>query len=146
MADQELFDFAGEDVFAATNNHFLEATNDINITTRIHCCQVPRVQPSLAIDGFGGLLRHVVVSIHDQVAPAAQFPALATRRSLTRSRVDDFDLAVRQRHAYRGRFQFKRVVLQRQRDSRAGFRLAKDNGDAGTHPLLHLFHEIDGYR
>src|SRR5579872_2750067 len=36
MANQELFDFAREEIFAATNDHLFQATDYVDIASRIH--------------------------------------------------------------------------------------------------------------
>src|SRR6266576_6633589 len=76
MADEELFDFAWKYIFATANNHVFETANDINITMSIHSRQVSRVQPAIVINSFRGLVRHVVVAIHDKVSSTTQFSTL----------------------------------------------------------------------
>src|SRR5215472_11605159 len=92
MANQKFLNFTWENVFTPTYHHLLETANNIDIPTRIHCCQVTCMQPPVTIDCLSSLLRHLVVALHDQVATAAQFPTLATRHYLARGRVDDLDL------------------------------------------------------
>ena len=110
MADQELFDFAGEEIFATANNHIFQATHDIDIAACIHCRQVAGMQPAIAINGLCGLFRHVVVALHDDHAPAAYFAALSYRYNLASLGANDFDVGIRIRNAHRGRLEFKRIV------------------------------------
>ena len=143
MANQELLDLSREEVFAATNDHLLEATHDVDITMSIHRCQVAGVQPARTINGLGGLLRHVVVALHDQVAPTAQLATLPTRHHFTGDRVDHLDLSVGQRYAHCGGFQVKRITWQRLRNDWAGFGLPKDDGHIRPDALFDLLHQVD---
>src|SRR5579884_276915 len=97
MPQQELFDLAWEDVLAAANDHLFEATHDVEVALRIHRCQVPRVQPTLAINRCPGLRWHLVVADHDLVAPTAQFPTLSARHNIACRWIDQLNLAMRQR-------------------------------------------------
>src|SRR5215470_6775363 len=67
IADKELFDFSWKDIFTAANNHVFETANDINISMNIHSRKVARMEPTLAINSFCSLFRHVVIAIHDKV-------------------------------------------------------------------------------
>ena len=98
MANQELFNLAREDIFAAAYHHVFEAANDVDIALRVHGRKVARMQPAITINGVGGLLRHVVIARHHQVTPAAQFATFSTWYNLTRGRVDNLDLTMRHRH------------------------------------------------
>ena len=143
MPYEELFDLAWEDVFAAANDHFFEASYDVKVALRVHCCQIPRVQPSLAINRRVGRVFHLVVARHDLVAPAAEFSALLTGDEVAGRRIDQLDLAVGQRQTHCCRFPFKWIVRQCFGNKRAGFSLTKEVTHVGPHTLCHLFYQGD---
>src|SRR5712691_10328590 len=68
MANEEFLDLAWIDILTAANDHILEAANNVDIALCIHCCQVPAMQPTIAINGLSSLLRHFVVALHDEEA------------------------------------------------------------------------------
>src|SRR5437764_10234421 len=105
MADKKLFNLAWIDVLTTTNNHILEPPHDVNISTLIHRCQVTTMQPALAINRLGSLLRHLIVLLHDQETATAQFTTLTTPHYLTCRRVNDLDFNKGQWHTNRRRFQ-----------------------------------------
>src|SRR6185312_9891932 len=94
MANKKLLDLDGEDIFAAANDHLFKSTNDVDIAALVHGCQVAGMQPVIAINRLCRLLRHLVVSLHDQEATAAEFTALTTGNNLTTNGVDNLDLCV----------------------------------------------------
>src|SRR5215472_4162654 len=60
MAQQHLLDFSRKEVFATTNDHVFEPTNNIDVPTRIHRCQVASMQPPTLVNRLGGLLGQLV--------------------------------------------------------------------------------------
>ena len=95
MPQQELFDFAGKDIFATANDHLFEASYDIEIAMRIHCCQVSSMQPSLAINRPVGRFFHLVIASHHLVPTAAEFSWLPTGHDVTASRIDQLNFTMR---------------------------------------------------
>ncbi len=140
-----ILDLRREEVFAAANDHVFEPTYDIDIALGIYRRQVTRVQPALSIDGLDGLLWHMVIASHDQVALAAQLAALPTWHYFTSGRMDKLELGMGQRHPNRGGSALKRIIRQRQCNGRAGFGLPKADRYIRPDALFDLLHQVDGY-
>ncbi|MNL53410.1 hypothetical protein D3C87_1766540 [compost metagenome] len=70
MAPQHLLDFAGVHVEAAGNDHVLLAVGQVQVAFGVDVADVAGVQPAVD-EGFGGLVRLLVVALHDQVAAHA---------------------------------------------------------------------------
>src|SRR5947209_13839123 len=100
MADEEFLNLAREDIFPAANDHIFEAANNINVALSIHGCQVTRMQPAFAIDGFSGFLGHLVIALHDEETPAAKFAALSAGYYCTGRWLNNFHIGIGQGQAY----------------------------------------------
>src|SRR6266576_7056111 len=100
MTNQQFLDLTREDVLAATNHHFSQASNNINITSLIHYGQVACMQPAITINGLGGLLRHIIVTSHHQKSPATEFATFSNSHDLACRRIDDFDIYMRIRYSH----------------------------------------------
>ena len=62
-----------------------------------HARQVAAMQPALRIDGAGGGVRVIVVSLHHQVAARAQLALFAGGQGLSVFGMDDLHLGARER-------------------------------------------------
>ena len=129
MADEELLNFTGEEILPAANDHLLEPTHDVDIPVNIHRGQIARMQPALAINGLGGLLRHLVVAGHHQETPATDFSALPARHHLTCSRIDNLDLGMGHHLADGLTAMLEGVVYAHEGRRRRGLGLAEGDRD-----------------
>ncbi|MNQ67973.1 hypothetical protein D3C85_825150 [compost metagenome] len=100
MSPQHLLDLAGIDVEAAGNDHVLFAIGEVQIAFGIDMADVAGMQPTVD-DGLGGLLRLLVVTLHDQVAAHAYFTGFTARQDLV-GVAHHFDADQRVRAADRG--------------------------------------------
>ena len=143
MGVEELLDLARIDVFTAADNHVLDSAGDLAIAVLIHDCQITGVQPLLRIDSLGGLLRHLVVAFHNQIAAGAEFTLLAGREGFACLDINNLYLNVRQRPTDRGDAQFNGIICSCLGDNRRRFGLAVSDGDlAGIHLADNLLHNL----
>src|SRR6266568_3952994 len=96
MTNQELLDLHRKEVLAPANDHVFEPAYNVKVALLVHGGQVSAMQPTLGVDGLGGLLGHLVVTSHDHEAAIAEFAALTYRHDLAGRRIDDFDLDMQQ--------------------------------------------------
>jgi hypothetical protein len=92
---EELLDLARVDVLPASDDHVLDAADDLDVAVLAHHRQVAGVHPAPRVDRLRRLLRFVPVAEHHAVAAGAQFARLTARPGHARHRVDDLDLDVR---------------------------------------------------
>src|SRR5436190_131598 len=89
MAKQQFFEFARIYIFAAADDHVLQATLDGAIAASIHRAEISSMQPALGIDRRGGRLRHFEIAEHDVVAARAELADFADRGGLAGILIDD---------------------------------------------------------
>ena len=82
MSVDEVLDFLGVNVLAAADNHVLDAPGDLVVPVGIAAGQVAGMEPALAVDGGGCGLGHLVVALHDVVAPGDKFAIHTVRHRL----------------------------------------------------------------
>src|SRR5258708_34617812 len=102
------------------------------------------MEPTLAVNGLGRLLWHVLGPAHRQEAPITELAALSNRDDLTRRRVDDLDVDMGQRFADRRRFQLEWIIRQRRGNTATAFGLSKNDGGIGPDALFHLLDQRAG--
>src|SRR4030095_10760544 len=94
MAVEELLDLAGIDVLAATDDHVLDAADDVAVALVVESGEITGVHPAAGIDGLGGLLGVAPIALHDRIAAGAEFTRRA-RRDNAAFRVDDLHFHMR---------------------------------------------------
>lgn len=88
---EEVFYFAGIDVFASADNHVLDAAGDAVVAVGVLDAEVAAVEPAVGVDDFGCLDGAFVISFHDEVAAAAHFALLAVGTFFAGFGIDDFN-------------------------------------------------------
>src|SRR5450759_894257 len=116
MANQQFLHLAWEDVLAAANHHLFHTSDNIDITPRIHGCQVARVQPALTIDSRRRLLRHLVIAGHYQETPATEFAAFSPSYHLTRRGINNLYIYMWMGDTHRRGLALTSIFWQRQRN------------------------------
>ena len=86
MAQQHSFDFDRRNIFAAADDHVLEAVANLDIAVRMHDRGIAAVKPSAA-HRVGRCLRVVVIALHHDVAADAD---LTQRASVMRNLLAGF--------------------------------------------------------
>ena len=146
MADQKFLDLARVDVFAAADEHVLEAADDAAIALLVDGREIARMHPARGIDRLGRAFAIFPVAAHHAVAAGAQFAGGSERYDVAR-RVHDLDLDVRMDAADGRDPPLERVVGARLERDRARFRHAVADGDlAHMHALRYLAHRLDRAR
>ena len=80
VTKQQLFELARIDVFAAADDHVLQAALYRAIAARVHRAEIAGMQPAVAIDRGGGRLGHFEVAEHDVIAAGAVLADFADRQ------------------------------------------------------------------
>jgi len=143
MREDKFFQLPGINIFAAPDNHILDPAGNFKIAVWVDLAQVPRVQPTVGINGGGRGFRHLVVAFHHAGAARDDF-ALGIRGQIFAAFwIDDFSFDVRQQTADRGHAQVHRIIAAGHGHDRRGFRLAERDDDFGTvHFRAHLIHGL----
>ena len=131
----ELLDLTGVDVLAAPDDHVLEPPGDLEIAVLVLAAEIAAVEPAVGVDGLGGGLGHLVVALHDVVAPGHELPADPDGALLPGVRVDDLALHVGEPAAHRLCAHVQGVVKAAHGAPRGRLCLA-EHGDN----LLHVHH------
>jgi hypothetical protein len=83
VTKQHGFDFDGRNVFAAADDHVLQAIGDLHVAVGVHNGRIAGMEPAVAHALLGGL-GIVVVTLHDHVAArddlARRLPSFGTSR------------------------------------------------------------------
>ncbi len=146
MAIEEFLDLAWIDVFATTNDHILDAPNDVTEPGLVEHGQIPGVHPARGINRLGRALRIVPVAQHHQIAARAQFSRRATWHDAA-VRIHNLGLDMRMHPPDSGHAPLQRVLDRGLKTGRAGLRHAVANGDlAEMHGLNAAAHHFDGAR
>ena len=72
VAPDDLLDSSWVDVEATRDDHVLFTICEMQIALRIDMADIPRVQPAIN-DGFSRLIRGLIIALHDEIAPDADF-------------------------------------------------------------------------
>src|SRR5215472_8700654 len=102
------------------------------------------MHPAILVYCLGGLLGHVIVTLHCQKSSIAELATFPTRHHLASYRIDDLDIDIRQRFPNCRRFQLEWIFRQRRGYTATAFRLSKYDGNVGSDALFHLLHQGDG--
>ncbi len=144
-AEEKFLDLARIDIFAAADDHVLDAAGDTQVAVFIHDAEVAGAQPALGTHGARRVLGHLVVALHDIVAPAEDLSGLAARQLVDAFRVGHAHLDAGQGAAHGLAAQGERVVDVGLGHDRRGFGESVADGDlAHVHVLHHAAHERFG--
>src|SRR2546429_3676911 len=95
MGIEELLDLSGIDVFAATNDHILDTTDDVDVALFIHSGKVTCMHPASSINGSGRCLGIIPVTEHDAITTRAKLTWLTKGDDVVASGINNFNLKVR---------------------------------------------------
>ena len=144
MAVEVFLDLARIDVFAAADDHVLDAADDVAVAVGIEGGQIAGVHPAGAVQRLGRALRIIPIAQHHGVAPCAELARLAAWHDPSRL-VHDLDLDVGLDAPDGGDPGLQAVVAAGLEADRAG--LGHAIGDSHlrhVHPVDHLTHYLDG--
>lgn len=82
VSEKEFLDLSRVDVFATADEHVLDPASDCHVTILIHRSEVAGMHPAVLIDGFGGLLRVVPVTLRHRVTAGKHLAGFAPRYCL----------------------------------------------------------------
>ncbi|MNT37563.1 hypothetical protein D3C72_1737040 [compost metagenome] len=77
MLAQDAFELGRIDIEAASDDHVLEAVDNVDIPIAVHVGEITRVQKAFGIHGLGGGIRPVQVALHGQRALERQLSDFA---------------------------------------------------------------------
>ena len=143
---EEVLDFLGRDVLAASDDEILEASGDVVVAVLVHAADVAGVEPAVRVDALRRLLGHLVVAEHVVEATAADFAVRIDGRDLAGLGVDDGHLDSGKSLAYRLALALD-GLLEVARHGHHGTGLGETvrvRDLAHEHPLLRLLHAVHG--
>ena len=129
----------------AADYHILEASGDLVIAVRHTARKVARVEPALAVYSRRSRLWHLVIALHDVVAPGHKLARLVVWQLLARLRVNYLALYFRHCASNGAHPDLKRIVGGAHRTARRRLRLSVYYCDLRH---MHLVHNVahDGDR
>src|SRR5690242_9986325 len=89
---EEFLNLTRIDVFATSNDHILDATNDVDIAFTVHRRQVASMHPACTVNGLGCGIWVIPVAKHHAVATSTQFSRLTHWDHFPVSWIHYFDL------------------------------------------------------
>ena len=98
MGEQQAFEFSWRHLETLVLNEFLQSVNDEHVPVFIKVSNVAGVQPAIGIDGFGGGLVVVQVTLHDLWTAHPQL-TIAADIAVVTFEIDNAALGVRDGHA-----------------------------------------------
>ena len=144
MGVDEFLDFLRVDILTAADDHILQTAGNTVITLRRPAGKVARVQPAVLVDGGGGCLGHLIVTLHNIVTAGHKLSDHAVRAVLSGFRIHNLALDLRKCASDGGNSHFQRIGRTAHGAAGRSLGLAVDDYDLGhVHLVHHVTHDGD---